>query len=267
MKLKDSVRPFDGKGDIVEWLERFERMAKMAEESKPALAISAFLYGSAYSVYKGLPETDQEKMDKVKAALLNSFGLSPTDAYSEFRVRSLRPGEKVEEFLSALEGLANMGNFYNTNLLRSAFVVGLPSDVTRQIRATSGFKSASLDDVVGMAKEITSQRERDDSPVIGAAAQRHSGSNAPRADGRRPQLSQSISSGVRPEASGSVNNYQQQQRGGRRMRPSSSADRDRCWRCGESGHYARGCRSGRTSTCPTGNDEADPFAPADSANH
>ena len=254
MKLKDCVRPFDGKHDVVEWLDRYERMVELVEEKKPAIAISAFLHGPAYAAYSRLEKTKQEDMTEVKRCLMDTFALGKIDAYLEFRNRVLRPGETVDVFLSSLWQLAKLGDIEHEELVRSAFVTGLPQEVICQIRATTGFKSASLDGVLLMAKEIICQRSRrldddsarssDDGQWCAAATQ---GSERHLSIGGRSNLRNRRQRPMVP-----------------RMKERDPND-DSCFRCGERGHYARGCRRPAKDTLPSGNARADPSAPAGSA--
>ena len=254
MKLKDCVRPFDGKDDVVEWLDRYEKMVELVEEKKPAIAISAFLHGPAYAAYTGMEKSRQKDMSEVKRCLMDTFALGKIDAYMAFKSRVLQPGETVDVFLSSLRQLAKLGNIEHEELVRSAFVTGLPQEVICQIRATTGFKSASLSEVLLMAKEIISQRSpkldcnltrtSDEGQWCGVAIQGDGGHSA---------------------TGGRVNPSDRRQRPTFLRRKDRDPNKDSCFRCGEIGHYARGCRRPSKDTSSQGNAKVDPSAPAGSA--
>ena len=61
MKITDAVRRFNGEGDVVAWVERFEMVVKL--QTKPddtpcdqAKLLPLFLEGAAYEVYAQMTE-------------------------------------------------------------------------------------------------------------------------------------------------------------------------------------------------------------------
>ncbi len=70
------------------------------------------------------------------ASLVATFALNPFQAYEQF-TRSVWRDELVYDYLKDLRGLAKLANTSSDALLVRAFVVGVPSKVSREIRAMS----------------------------------------------------------------------------------------------------------------------------------
>ena len=51
MKIKDVIKPYDGHGCIVEWLDKLQAAADMTGEKDLLKVLSLLLEGPAYSVY------------------------------------------------------------------------------------------------------------------------------------------------------------------------------------------------------------------------
>ena len=59
LRLTDLVRMFDGRGDILEWLNKLELVAKLRGLDKLENVIPLFFEGLAYSLYTELSEEDK----------------------------------------------------------------------------------------------------------------------------------------------------------------------------------------------------------------
>ena len=92
------------------------------------MALPLFLDGAAFSVYLHLDEKDC--YEKVKQALIKAFSTNPFTAYEQF-VQRRWSNESVDVYLSDLRRLARLAGIEENILLRRAFVVGLPSYVSR----------------------------------------------------------------------------------------------------------------------------------------
>ena len=84
-------------------------------------------------MYKQMVEVDKEDAEKIKTVLKIAFGARPIEAYEDFRVSTRSYGESVDVFLSDLRRLAGLAGILNDNLLKLAFVVGMPKGVSAQL--------------------------------------------------------------------------------------------------------------------------------------
>lgn len=168
VSLSDLIRPYDGTGDVVEWFTKFEFVAELKELEHWEKIVPLLLEGKAFSVFAELEESVRKAYTKFKAELTEVFGLDPFVAYEQF-IRRVWCDEPVDIFLSDLKKLAKLAGIYSNTTVTRAFIVGLPTAVSRELRATvkTGDLS-SLEKVVARARSLMSEVA---SNPIGAVAQ------------------------------------------------------------------------------------------------
>ncbi len=100
------MKPFGGRvdQDIEEYLQRFERTAKLSKwtEEDKALQLVLRLEGKALSVCNDLDEEDQENYAKVKEALLDAFAVEDKRESAKTRLKRIRYADYTgyREFIS-----------------------------------------------------------------------------------------------------------------------------------------------------------------------
>ena len=222
-KANDLIRCFDGSGDIATWLRKVELVARIKEINDVSTLIPLYLEGPAFSVYDQLDDAKKKDEEAIRKALLEAFGMNKFAAYDAFRNRSWSPGEAVDSFLADLCRLAGLAGIEKDDVIRCAFVCGLPMDVSSQLRASARINEADLGTVVEQARVLMSERIRAGAFVAARAVNRE---ECGRCGGAH---SESVC---------------------RKRR------RIVCWTCGQPGHVQRYCRS------EPGNDNGKPLAPA-----
>ena len=158
-KIQDVVRSFDGCGNIDTWLKKFKLVAKLKEVKKLESFLPLFLEGDAFSVYDELSETSKDSSEKIKQALLNAFAQNQYSAYDSFRQRSWTPGEAVDVYMSDLRRrLSRLSKIESDDVIRCAFIFGLPADVSSQLRVAATINTMELSAVVEQARVLMSDR-------------------------------------------------------------------------------------------------------------
>ena len=142
-------------GSIDEWFVRFDICSKANgwNDEMKALKVPTLLEGEALASWLELTEEEQADFKTLKKKLIAKMAPLPFTALEEFHARNLRPGEPLPLFTqdlkrllqSAMPGLdENAGE----QMLIHQFLTGLPTDISRQLRAT------------GEAKKLTKVVER-----------------------------------------------------------------------------------------------------------
>ena len=108
-------------------------------------------------------------------------------------------------------------------LLKKAFVVGLPSSVSRKLRASAKFSSLSLPEIVERARALMAELVQ--RPVVAAVAK----SVAPQNANKRKRVQERKCYGC----------------GGPHLIKHCPAEKKFvCWTCGKEGHSAKNCSQG-----------------------
>ena len=81
IRLTDIVRPFDGSGNVAEWIDKLELLVKLRDIKQVETVLPMFLEGSALSVYTELSEDQKKDGKAIKDALLKAFSVNPFKAY------------------------------------------------------------------------------------------------------------------------------------------------------------------------------------------
>ena len=148
------IKPFDGTGDIATWLKKIDLVARLNKIDNVAALIPLYLEGTAFTVYDQLPDDLKEDETAIKRVLRDAFGQNKFAAYDAVRQRSWRPGEAVDAFLADLRRLASLAEIESAEFIRCAFVCGLPSDVSSQLRAGARILNADLPAIVEQARVL-----------------------------------------------------------------------------------------------------------------
>lgn len=243
-ETRQMVRCFDGTGDVSSWLKKATLVAKLKEIKRLECFYPLYLEGDAFAVYDQMDDADKEDASKIEQALRTAFEVDRYEAYDLLRSRRWTPGEPVDVFLTDLRRLAKLASVTDEEVIRGAFVVGLPREVSMQLRAAAESSTCKIANLCEQARILLSQHQ-----------QWKEGSNF--------------------AAVGRVDRHRQRQPE-RMLAPSqrhlkcyicdgahltkscpSKVDSRTCWRCGETGHLARNC-----SAQPAGNDTGKSSAPA-----
>ena len=236
VKITDVVKPFDGNGDITEWLNKFQLIVKLRSINNEATILPMFLEGSALSVYLELSDTVKADAASLKNALRDAFSVNPFRAYEEFS-RRVWQDEPVDVFMSELRRLARTADITSDRVLLRAFVVGLPSTVSRELRATNGIETMDLSRVVERARALMSELMN---VHVTAAAVGKTGN-----DESKHRENSSRGNG-RQERAGQTDKRSCYGCGGPhlvRNCPDKRTAVRKCWTCGGGGHISPKCPS------------------------
>ena len=232
LRLTDLLRPFDGQSDVLEWFNKLELVARVRGLENLENVIPLFLEGSAYSLYAELSESDKRSAESIKRKLVDAYGLNPYVAYEQF-VRRVWREEPVDVYLTDLRRLARLADVATDEVIKKAFVVGLPTQVSRELRASSRVSELTLPELVERARVLLAEF-RIDKPIgaVGVgrpdAAERSSpggAENEPRLGRARP---------LRCFRCG----------GAHMIRYCPDRPKPKCWSCGSEGHLAKNCDQG-----------------------
>ena len=233
IRISDVVKPFSGEGDVTVWLKKLKMVAKSRKVEELATLIPLFLEGPAYTVFDQMEETDKENEEKIEKVLLEAFSINKFHAYDLLRQRNWQDGEQVDVYLSEIRKLAKLAGVDSEELLTSAFVVGLPAEVSSQLKASAQIANPRLGTIVEQARILMEERTSLSSASAAAAVSQwrvasqwpHSGLTEWRSRSSREDRLTDRHEGSRP--------------------PGRGAKRVQCWNCGKEGHMARNCYAGK----------------------
>ena len=235
------IQTFSGDEDdltISEWLENVEMVCRLTNMKQMECVLALRLKGRALKVYHQLSEEDKKDADRIKRVLKKVFGTDPFVAYNQFVGRTLRSGEKPEEFVADLQRLARaVGREPPMEWISCAFVAGLPQRVQELLRASARMESLSLDEIVSRARAILADDGRVDNQTNVAAVAQQSKTEVTPPAKQNPCVVCYKCSGINHLAKDCLQG--RQPRAGEYARRSRS--NMRCFRCNQPGHFASEC--------------------------
>lgn len=203
----------------MQWIEKLELVAELRKIGEVEKLLPLFLEGPAFAVFREMDSAKKGNLSDIKAALIDAFSLNPFQAYEQLTRRKWRD-EPVDVFLSDLRRLAKVAGVENDDLIRRAFVVGLPSGVSRELRAQAKIDSLSLAEILVRARALLAEQV-EGYPVVAMAGR----------DERSKRESKRCFRCNGPHLM-------------KDCRKVSRTRRVVCWTCGEEGHVARQCSQG-----------------------
>lgn len=212
VKLTDVIRAYDGAQDFSEWVSKFDlacELRNMSDGKRKLLPM--FLEGSAFAVYKQLPQATRDDYSLLVKALTGSFSEDCFGAYSTLQSRKLGDAEAVDVYLADIKRLVSLcegGDVGSVGMVRCAFVAGLPQGTRAQVLALPQVATQSAEVLLPSVKSILSAQRREAEVCAAGSA-----SFPKRAHG---------SSGVQ----------------------------SRCFKCGRGGHYAAYCTASAVGEGP-----------------
>lgn len=156
--MQDILRCYDGTGDVVAWLEKIKLVAELRKTKDLSLVIPLFLEGQAFSIYQHMSDDDKKSFEKIENVLKDAFSLNPIAAYDALRRREWEEGESVDGYLTDLRRLTQLARIEDEQLLKCAFISGMPADISSQLRSSAQILKSDLPDVLQQARILTANR-------------------------------------------------------------------------------------------------------------
>ena len=239
-RLQDMIKSFPGDGsqDVSNWIKKVQLVARLKNIDDVASLIPLYLEGAAFAVYDQLPDDRKKDANQVEKELVAAFAQNPFSAYDTFRQRSWCPGEAVDVFLADLRRLAGLAGVQSQELIRCAFVCGLPADVSGQLRAAAQIRESNLDVIVEQARVLMTERVHGGA-MAAMKTQDHVVCRDSQGERGRAMV------GRKDSGQGWRRKMECFECGG--DHPVKFCKNRRpvvCWKCGETGHTSRHCVSG-----------------------
>ena len=236
--LAELIRPFNGQSDVMEWLSKLELTAELREVDKLEKVIPLFLEGHAHNLYLELSTDEKKSAQSIKDALIKAFGVNRFKAYEQF-VRRVWRDEPVDIYATDLKRLARLGRVASDDLIKTQFVVGLPSAVSKELRASDKIDEMTLPQLVARARDLVSELIPGDhvvaAPALGYGHVGKGDSGQGQGPRGRDRSSESkVGRAVRCFRCG----------GPHMVRSCPTKPKFECWTCGKEGHSARFCSQG-----------------------
>ena len=149
------VEKFTGTTDVVDWLARTKLIANLYLVKNLELVIPLLLEGPAFQLFQNLEPAVHNNADKLEAALIRTFGLNQFTAYDMLTTRKCNSDEPVDVLFLDLKRLAMSANVCSNELLKCAFVNGLPVSIASAIRATPNVDSSCVEAIVDLARTLS----------------------------------------------------------------------------------------------------------------
>ena len=160
VRVSDLIKNFEDSttsGEFTEWSNKLELVAKLQNVADLATFMPLFLSGPAFSVYRQLSEDIKSDYSKLKSELQTVFCESGFSAYDQLRSRVLKEGEAVDVYIADLRRLLSLiGQNTPEQLLKCAFVAGLPIDIATQLKSIAAVETLSLSELVSRARMMMS---------------------------------------------------------------------------------------------------------------
>ena len=171
MKLSDIICRYEDQsisGDFAEWIEKLELVAKRQKIEDLNSFLPLFLNGAAFAVYKQLPDSDKADNEKLQAGLLLAFGVNCYLAYDQLQQRVLEEGETVDVYLADMRRLVILIGQSNAEpLIKCAFMAGLPSTLSIQLKSVAAVEKLGLRDLVTRVRVMLSTQKNDLACTVG----------------------------------------------------------------------------------------------------
>jgi hypothetical protein len=174
------------------------------------------LEGPAFAVFSQMEEVKKECDKEIEKALQDAFNASVFEAYDRFRTKSWA-GEPADVFLADLRSLAARAGCVSDEIIKCAFVVGMPGDVSSQLRASARIANMSIAEIVTQSRALLSTRVE----TVALSAAKYGDRRLTK------EVDSCFSCGDR----------------GHRANTCPKRKPGTCWSCGQKGHYARQCKS------------------------
>ena len=220
-------------GSIDEWFVRFDICSKANgwNEEMKALKVTSLFEGEALASWLELTEEEQADFKTLKKKLIAKMAPLPFTALEEFHARKLRPGEPLPLFTQYLKRLLQSsvpGLDVNTReqMLIHQFLMGLPTDISRQLRASGETKE--LTKVVEQARLLMTIENQSLLQSVAACAS-------------------TVDTGTKEEMSQLQNQVEAlTQQVAALTTPKATNLRKQCFNCNGLGHLQRNCPSPST---------------------
>lgn len=234
---QEMMKSFDGSSgvEVETWLRKIKLVARLKKITALHEFLPLYLEGAAFAIYDQLSDKDKEDGSQIEKALLSAFAQDNFGAYDTFRQRSWLPGESVDVYLADLWRLARLAKVASDELVRCAFICGLPSDVSARLRATANISSTDLPTVAEQAR------------IYLANGQYHNASVSVVGKGHeQKRLRKEIDRGQSADDVRGADNWKKNRTkiecyncGGDHL--ARHCKNVTCWKCGNRGHRSREC--------------------------
>ena len=252
-------KPFSA-GDPTEWFVRFELCSKANKWDEEVMAVKfpTLLEGEALAAWLELSEEEQGQYTVAKEKIAEKLTPMAFSSLEEFHKRKLLPGEGLNVYVQSLkkmlqQAMPGLTKESRDQLILHQFISGLPSSISKQLRAT------------GETKEIAKVVDRtrllmaiEDEPVASVSTKdndiRELREQVSQLSEQVAALSLSNTKDVKQNERSFVRCYLCQEIGHlQRNCPRRRFNTTRsCYQCGQRGHLARNCQGNERGTSGRG---------------